>query len=91
MVLSGWWHRVGSCCFAIAGFGIWFWARARSSNCLVAEVHLNGVVWLVASCWQLLFCDCWVWALVLGSCSVVKLLGGRGAFGLVSSELVGGT
>ena len=82
-----------------------------------------GVVWLVASCRQMLIsvcliglglwaqlgrqaawrprcivkvssdwwhrvgsccCDCLLWALVLGSCSVVKLLGGRGSFELVS-------
>ena len=82
-----------------------------------------GVVWLVASCRQMLISVCLIglglwaqlgrqaawrprciercrlvggivlavavviacsWALVLGSCSVVKLLGGRGAFELVS-------
>ena len=25
-----------------------------------------GVVWLVASCWQMLICVCWDWALALG-------------------------
>ena len=47
------------------------WALAlgstRSSSCLAAEVHFNGVVWLVASCWQMLICVCWDWALALGS------------------------
>ena len=57
----------------------------RSSSCLAAELHskfcclVDGFVLAVA------VRDCWVWALVLGSCSVVKLLGGRGAFVLVSS------
>ena len=38
----------------------WVWALAlgstRSSSCLAAEVHSKvGVVWLMASWWQLLF------------------------------------
>ena len=46
----------------IACCGLWFWARARSSSCLAAEVHLNwcrlvgGIVVAVAvtgNCWNL--------------------------------------
>ena len=42
----------------------WDWALAlgstRSSSCLAAEVHFNGVVWLVASCWQMLIVFAWI-------------------------------
>ena len=46
--------------FVIAGFGLWCWARARSSSCLAAEVHsswcrlVGGIVMAVAvtgNCW----------------------------------------
>ena len=52
----------GSCCFVIACCGLWFWARARSSSCLAAEVHSNwcrlvsGIVFAVVvtgNCWDL--------------------------------------
>ena len=43
---------------------------------------VDGIVVAVA------VCDCLVWALILGSCSVGKLLGGRGAFLLGVALLV---
>ena len=61
LVSSGWWHCL-AVTVVIACCGLWFWARARSSSCLAAEVHSNwcrlvgGIVVAVAvtgNCWDL--------------------------------------
>ena len=61
MVSSGWWHCL-AVAVVIACCGLWFWARARSSSCLAAEVHSNwcrlvsGIVFAVVvtgNCWDL--------------------------------------
>ena len=61
LVSSGWWHCL-AVAVVIACCGLWFWARARSSSCLAAEVHSNWcrlvgdivvAVAVTGNCWDL--------------------------------------
>ena len=86
---SKWCRLVGGIVLAvavvIAGCGLWFWARARSSSCLAAEVHskwcrlVGGIVLAVA-----------VTVIVGGLDLVVKLSGGWWGFELLSVNPLGG-
>ena len=51
---SGWWHLVGRCCFVFAGIGLWHWALLGRQAAWRPRCILNGVVWLMVSCWQML-------------------------------------
>ena len=76
---------VGGTVLAVAvlrlrGLGLWLWAQTRSSSCLAAEVQMG---WCRQIGWRDCVGSCCIaiagaWALVVGSNSVVKLLGGRG-------------
>ena len=54
LVSSGWWHLVGRCCFVFAGIGLWHWALLGRQAAWRLRCIVNGVVWLMASCWQML-------------------------------------
>ena len=70
--------------------GLWLRAQTRSSSCLAAGYNRDGVVKFVGGTVQAVAVfksDLrGTWALTAGSISVVKLLGGRGAIGMVLSE-----
>ena len=50
-----------------AGIGLRHWAQLGRQAAWRPRCILNGVVWLVASCWLMLISVCWDWALALGS------------------------
>ena len=69
--------------------GLWLRAQTRSSSCLAAGLNRDGVVKLVGGTVQAVAVFKVIaetWALAAGSNSVVKLLGGRVSFWLVSSS-----
>ena len=72
--------------------GLGLRAPIRSSSCLAAGFIRDGVVMFGGGTVQAVAvfkgdCVC-TWARAAGSNSVVKLLGGRGTIGMVSSQLV---
>ena len=90
---------VGGTVLAVAVFrsncevlGLWLRAQTRSSSCLAAGYNRDGVVRFVGGtvlAVAVFRSNCeGTWALAAGSNSVVKLLGGPGTIGMVSSGLL---